>query len=82
MSVAVAIEANEQAIGAEPVRARVRFAVQGELVGDTEVALHARRHELRVDEPEALADAVDAHCPVLSLFANPTPVERRLAVPA
>jgi uncharacterized OsmC-like protein len=29
-----------------------------------------------------LADAVDAHCPVLDLFQNQTPVERRLAVPA
>lgn len=29
---------------------------------------------------EQLADAVDAHCPVLDLFANPTPVERTLAV--
>jgi uncharacterized OsmC-like protein len=29
-----------------------------------------------------LADAVDAHCPVLDLFANPTAVERRLAVTA
>ena len=29
-----------------------------------------------------LADAVDAHCPVLDLFTNATPVERRLAVPA
>ena len=29
-----------------------------------------------------LADAVDAHCPVLDLFSNPTPVERRLAVAA
>jgi uncharacterized OsmC-like protein len=29
-----------------------------------------------------LADAVDEHCPVLDLFANATPVERRLAVPA
>lgn len=29
-----------------------------------------------------LADAVDEHCPVLDLFRNPTPVERRLAVPA
>jgi putative redox protein len=27
-----------------------------------------------------LADAVDEHCPVLDLFANPTPVERRLAI--
>jgi uncharacterized OsmC-like protein len=29
-----------------------------------------------------LADAVDAHCPVLDLFTHATPVERRLAVPA
>lgn len=29
-----------------------------------------------------LADAVDAHCPVLDLFANPTAIERRLAVAA
>ena len=29
-----------------------------------------------------LADAVDAHCPVLDLFTNATPVERRLAIPA
>lgn len=29
-----------------------------------------------------LADAVDAHCPVLDLFSNQTGVERRLAVPA
>src|SRR3954451_15394492 len=29
-----------------------------------------------------LADAVDADCPVLDLFANPTAVERRLAIPA
>jgi uncharacterized OsmC-like protein len=29
-----------------------------------------------------LADAVDAHCPVLDLFVNPTAVERRLAVSA
>jgi putative redox protein len=30
---------------------------------------------------QALADAVDAHCPVLDLFTNQTPVERRIAVP-
>jgi putative redox protein len=29
-----------------------------------------------------LADAVDAHCPVLDLFTHATPVERRLAVTA
>jgi uncharacterized OsmC-like protein len=29
-----------------------------------------------------LAEAVDAHCPVLDLFTNATPVERRLAVAA
>ena len=37
------------------------------------------------DSPERyreLADAVDAHCPVLDLFTHATPVERRLAVAA
>jgi len=29
---------------------------------------------------QQLADAVDAHCPVLDLLTNATPVERRLAV--
>ena len=31
---------------------------------------------------QELADAVDAHCPVLDLFTNQTPVERRIAVVA
>lgn len=30
---------------------------------------------------QELADAVDAHCPVLDLFTNQTPVERHIAVP-
>jgi uncharacterized OsmC-like protein len=34
------------------------------------------------DRYRELADAVDAHCPVLDLFANATPIERRLAVAA
>jgi len=29
---------------------------------------------------QELADAVDAHCPVLDLFTNPTPVQRRVAI--
>jgi uncharacterized OsmC-like protein len=29
-----------------------------------------------------LAEAVDQHCPVLDLFTNATPIERRLAIPA
>lgn len=29
---------------------------------------------------QELAEAVDAHCPVLDLFTNPTPVQRKLAV--
>jgi hypothetical protein len=33
-------------------------------------------------EIRELAEAVDAHCPVLDLFTNPTPVERRVAIPA
>jgi uncharacterized OsmC-like protein len=166
MSVSAAIEANEQAISAEPGRARVVFKTEGALVGPTEVRLTSREHVLEVDEPDVLAggnrhanpveyalaalascqaityrfwaaklgielegleiaaegdldlqgffgldagvrpgftavrldvtplgpepaeryrelaDAVDAHCPVLDLFANPTAVERRLAIPA
>lgn len=31
---------------------------------------------------QELADAVDTHCPVLDLFTNQTPVERRIAVAA
>ena len=31
---------------------------------------------------QELADAVDAHCPVLDLFSHETPVERTIAVPA
>jgi putative redox protein len=29
-----------------------------------------------------LAEAVDLHCPVLDLFTNTTPVQRRIAIPA
>ena len=51
--------------------------------GFTEVRL-----EITPTGPEAperyqeLADAVDAHCPVLDLFTNATPVQRRIAIPA
>jgi putative redox protein len=31
---------------------------------------------------QELADAVDAHCPVLDLFSHETPIDRSLAVPA
>jgi uncharacterized OsmC-like protein len=34
------------------------------------------------DRYQELADAVDGHCPVLDLFANATPVERKVAVGA
>ena len=166
MSITATIEANEQAIAAEPGNARVVFRTEGALTGPTHVKLTAREHAIEVDEPAALAgedahanpveyalaslascqaityrfwaaklgiqldgleiaaegdldlhgffgledgvrpgftgirldvtplgpepparyrelaDAVDAHCPVLDLFANPTAIERRLAVPA
>ena len=166
MSVTAAIEANEQAIGADAGRAKVVFRTEGKLDGPTHVTLVSREHTLLVDEPPVLAggdtsanpveyalaslascqaityrfwaaklgiqldglevaaegdldlqgffgldagvrpgftgirldvtpigpesperyrelaDAVDAHCPVLDLFTNATPVERRLAVPA
>jgi uncharacterized OsmC-like protein len=166
MSVTAAIDANEQAIGEQPAKARVTFKAAGELVGPTEVDLTSRGHRLKVDEPEILgggnaaanpveyalaalascqaityrfwaaklgvrldgievaaegdldlhgffglddttrpgftgirlditplgpesperyrelAEAVDEHCPVLDLFANATPIERRVAVAA
>src|SRR3954465_6530549 len=166
MSITAVIEANEHAIGSEPGVARVSFKVGGELVGPTEVDLHARAHTVKVDEPELLggadkaanpveyalvalascqaityrfwaqklgvaldgleitaegdldlhgffgldsstrpgftairvdvpplgpepperyrelAKAVDEHCPVLDLFTNAPPIERRLAIPA
>ena len=46
----------------------------------------AVRLEITPSGPESaeryqeLAEAVDAHCPVLDLFSNQTPVERRIAV--
>jgi uncharacterized OsmC-like protein len=48
----------------------------------------AVRIRVRLSGPESdaryreLADAVDAHCPVLDLFRNPVPVERSVAVSA
>ena len=164
MSVTAAIEANEQAIGADAGRAKVVFRTEGKLDGPTHVTLESRGHTIEVDEPDVLgggdlhanpveyalaslascqaityrlwaaklgieleglevaaegdldlhgffgldeavrpgftgirltvtphgpesaeryqklADAVDAHCPVLDLITNATPVERRLAV--
>ncbi len=161
MSVGDAIEAREQAIGAEPERARIVYRTSGELAGPMLVRLNARKHSIEVDEPKGigggdaaaspveyalmalascqaityrlwatklgidldgleiavegdldlhgffglddrvragfsairidvtpigpeperfreLADAVDAHCPVLDLIRQPVPVERRL----
>jgi uncharacterized OsmC-like protein len=166
MSLETLIDDNRRVIEADPVKAKAVFSVQGDLVGLTEVDLHARGHAVKVDEPpslggedrganpvehalialascqaityrfwaaklgieldeleitaegdldvrgffgfddsvrsgftsirlkvtpsgpeaaeryQELADAVDAHCPVLDLFTNPTPVERQIAVPA
>jgi len=39
------------------------------------VSLSGPEHAARYEE---LAAAVDAHCPVLDLFRNPVPVERKL----
>jgi putative redox protein len=64
MSITAAIEANEQAMGAEPGRARVVFKVEGGLVGPTAVDLRARDHVLKVDEPKSLAGANSAANPV------------------
>src|SRR4051812_26410474 len=59
------------------------FGLDGTRPGFTKIRLDVT--PLGPEPPERyreLADAVDAHCPVLDLFANPTAVERRLAVPA
>jgi uncharacterized OsmC-like protein len=59
------------------------FGLDGTRPGFTGIRLDVT--PLGPEPPERyreLADAVDAHCPVLDLFANPTAVERRLAVPA
>ena len=58
------------------------------LDGDTRPGFTGIRLDITPIGPESaeryreLADAVDAHCPVLDLFVNPTAVERRLAVTA
>jgi uncharacterized OsmC-like protein len=59
------------------------FGLDGTRPGFTKIRLDVT--PLGPEPPERyreLAEAVDAHCPVLDLFANPTAVERRLAVPA
>jgi uncharacterized OsmC-like protein len=49
--------------------------------GFTEVRLEVRPSGLESPERyQELAEAVDAHCPVLDLFSNPTPVTRKVAV--
>jgi putative redox protein len=58
------------------------------LDGETRPGLTAVRLDVTPPGPEAaepyrtLGDAVDRHCPVLDLFTNATPVERRLAITA
>ncbi len=59
------------------------FGLDGTRPGFTGIRLDVT--PLGPEPPERyreLADAVDAHCPVLDLFVNPTAVDRRLAVPA
>jgi uncharacterized OsmC-like protein len=159
-----AIAAREQAIGAEPGKARIVYRTEGALAGPLLVQLTSRKHTIEVDEPKGigggdaaaspveyalmalascqaityrlwatklgieldgleiavegdldlhglfgldevrpgftairievapfgpqperfgeLADAVDAHCPVLDMFTRPVPVERRLSAPS
>lgn len=49
--------------------------------GDVRVKVTPKGPET-AERYEELARAVDEHCPVLDLFANPTPVSTTLAVPA
>lgn len=54
MSVKELIDASHSAIKEDASRAAVTFVTSGKLVGTTEVIIHARHHELTVDEPSAL----------------------------
>ncbi len=54
MSLKDLIDSNRSAIEADPANAAAVFAASGQLVGTTEVAVRARRHELTVDEPPVL----------------------------
>jgi uncharacterized OsmC-like protein len=54
MSVKELIDASHTAIKEDASRAAVTFVTSGKLVGTTEVTIHARHHELTVDEPPAL----------------------------
>jgi uncharacterized OsmC-like protein len=55
MTLKALIDGSRTAIEADPAKAAAVFAVSGRLVGKTEVAIRAGRHELTVDEPAALA---------------------------
>jgi uncharacterized OsmC-like protein len=55
MSLKKLIDDSRGVISADPAKAAASFAVTGDLVGVTEVAVRARDHELTVDEPDALA---------------------------
>jgi uncharacterized OsmC-like protein len=55
MTLKALIDGSRTAIEADPAKAAAVFAVSGRLVGTTEVAIRAGRHELTVDEPAALA---------------------------
>jgi uncharacterized OsmC-like protein len=57
MSLKKLIEDTRSAIDANPANAAAAFAVTGQLVGTTEVAVRARGHQLTVDEPPALGGA-------------------------
>jgi uncharacterized OsmC-like protein len=54
MSLKTLIDGNRSAIDADPAKAAAAFAVTGQLVGTTEVAIRARGHQLTVDEPPVL----------------------------
>jgi putative redox protein len=54
MSIKELIDASHTAIKEDSSRAAATFVTSGKLVGPTEVTIHARQHELTVDEPKAL----------------------------
>jgi uncharacterized OsmC-like protein len=64
MSVGDAITARQQAIDAEPGKARIVYRTAGELAGPMLVKLSARRHAIEVDEPKGIGGGDAAASPV------------------
>jgi hypothetical protein len=74
--VAIGIDGDIDLRGFFGIDARIRAGFNAVRI---HVSLSGPEHPARYEE---LAAAVDAHCPVLDLFRNPAPVERKLVTAA